>query len=380
MTQEEFNNLKVGDRIIGNRGEATIVRVIDTGSYEVSTNGLALLAESWELPAAAPSTLTPDEAAVRNAELERILEVLADTQTDWGNSRWSLYAKCPMAHHLRHNVGVVSKWGQAAYFGVGQAVHAGLQYMQLGVMRREQRDWRAVLEYCASLPDAKHEELDEAYRLLEWYFNHWGTDNAGWHPQAEIIGVEGLLEAAPDDPIFPYTARYDTLLMIGGEHIAADTKTRAMIVPGYKGNELVDEDKLAEWKRGQAINPQFLGQSYLLQKQLGLDTPPDVLVNCIMKTKVPSFVRVRLRITQTAVDRWAANQANVAHAARLDDLRTHKADGDSYRAAELMRYQSCVPYIGDKCTYFSWCHGAEESRELHYVIDETRRKLPVITE
>src|SRR5262245_9704896 len=104
-----------------------------------------------------------------------------------------------MKHHLRYEKGIISKYGAEPYFGVGQLVHSGLHYMQLGVLAHEERDWRAVLEYAAALPDARTEECDEAYRLLEWYYSHWGTDNAGWAPEAEIVGVEGLLEAPEGD-------------------------------------------------------------------------------------------------------------------------------------------------------------------------------------
>jgi hypothetical protein len=334
----------------------------------------------------APIVVPP---SVPEALRPAVAEAFAFTGTEWGSSRWGEYRRCPQAHHLRYHLRVSrtpasaqqerDEEGRLDYFALGNLVHAARGYFELTHDRGG--DWRHVLEVARAQPDADPLLVAEADRLLGGYFARWGEANAGWPEGAEIVSVERLYEHEWPDPdhgtcpscdgtgsrlvrtytyrcatcsgtggpravLGRYSARLDTVLRIDGSLVIADTKTRAKRIPSDR----------AHYERGLRTNPQFLGQSWLVMTAEGLDEPPPVWVNAIVKTKVPDYDRLLVRFTRADVDRWAANQRELS--ASGCDLRT-------------MNYSQCAPEMGSRCWAFDWCHGSEESRALHFKIGES---------
>lgn len=269
-------------------------------------------------------------------------EALADTVTEFGSSRFGEYRRCPRAHHLRYERGIVLKprdlenldgsEGEPLYFQTGRIVHGVMRYMQEGIMVGETRDWRDVIEAARSLEDLDSQSIVESSRLMAAYFDHWygehGSGNAGWPRGAEIVAVEELLETriGPSS----YTGRIDTLLRIRDRLLIVDTKTRSKSFP----------NDLDRYSRGAATRPQFLGLAALCRAHFG--QTPNVWINGIIKSKkAPKFQRVMVEITDEAVDQWAAEQARFLPIA-----------GD-----DRMNYSSCAPEgQGRRCSYFEWCH------------------------
>lgn len=221
-----------------------------------------------------------------------------------------------------------------------------IAYVQEGALVGERFPWRDVLEAASDDPRSKPEVLDEVERLMAAYFAFWGEENAGWQEEARIIKIENKLEVAADvlGPL-PYTARADCMLEIGGTIVVPDHKTRSRSIP--------DGEKRDKFLKQKQTNPQFLGLSYLVQKTYELDEPPDILLNAIVKTKIPKFQRVRVRFSQAQIDRWAKAQARDAR-----DL-----DFEPVRPLDLvpMNYVSCAPELGAPCSYFDFCHAKSEA-------------------
>jgi hypothetical protein len=103
------------------------------------------------------------------------------------------------------------------------------------------------------------------------------------------------------------------------------------------------------------VAPQFLETSLLLQQKLDLPHPPPVLVNAIIKTKVPKFDRLLVPPKESAV------RLLVREMAELKDLH-----GSHCRP----NLAACAPYLGGLCWAYDWCHGSEETRRLRFNVKE----------
>ena len=259
-------------------------------------------------------------------------EALQDRQSEWGASRHNEYARCNYAHRLRY-VEKVEPVAAAGYFMIGTLVHACLSYVADAARVNEQADWQDVLREAEALfPEFV---LEEAARLLEPYFKYWGEDNAGYGGY-DIVAVEQPLGSA----VTRYTATADCILQEpSGQFVIVDTKTASR---DYQGPR-------EETVRDLRTRPQFLGLSYLLAQELRLEYYPRVLVNLIVKSRVPKFDRLSVEFAAFEVERWRHNQTDT------------RIDNDS----KLMNFSSCAPY-GPRCWAFDWCHGTQEQRERLY--------------
>lgn len=276
-------------------------------------------------------------------------ECLRSTATPWGSSRWATHNRCGVEYDLRYNrrvyrlpvvKGITAAYDKPTPFHVGSLVHAGLRLVESGTMLP--RDATAAVIDAAAVEGERFSRLDmaEAQRLLDAYWAHYGEENAGWPDGLTVIATELQLKATG----LQHTGAIDTLLRdpSGGYYIV-DTKTRAQRFAD-------DADRTF------ATNPQFLSLSYMAQEHFDLLLPPPVIVNAIVKTKVPDFARPMVRFTQRHVDTWARNQADIeANRALLI------ADG-----APTRNYNACAPAIGSKCDYFYFCEGSDEEKQLKY--------------
>ena len=301
-----------------------------------------------------------------------------ETQSSHGASRWNTYRRCQREHALRYRDGIVPKdrlFDRLDYFSLGSTMHAILTYMWRGfAVGDNDRSWRDALLACTQRPGGLDEDVFlEAERLAGAYYARWGAPdfaegfeyvasevlledgvtcpmcdgakldgNGNWCRTCYVSYSEGSAGFVDGSFAQPYTARLDLIGRVAGELVIVDTKTRKAKIP----------DNRMMFSREAAVNPQFLGQAHLVMRAYGLTEPPGVLVNAIIKTKVPGFDRVLARPTLEDVERWRENHAREAEAG---------LDGD------LMNYSSCAPPMGSRCGYFNWCHGSAEMRERNFV-------------
>lgn len=285
-------------------------------------------------------------------------EALAPTLTLYGSSRFGEYRRCQRAHALKYRDGIVrlrlGPSDRLDYFMLGILVHAALAYFWEGLKLGIPRDWRDVLHAATQRPDGLERDLySEAERLLAAYFAHHQADplfGSDWPEGVEIVDVEREIIDASSFAL-PYTARLDLVVRIDGTLYVVDTKTRAAKLP----------DNRAVYARKLRTRAQFLGQAHLAMLAYGLEAPPHVMVNAIVKTKIPQFGRVAVPITLADVQRWREQQSRDAAAG---------LQGDS------MNYSSCAPEIGSECTYLDYCHGSEEVRAKHYGPRVSESPLP----
>lgn len=271
-------------------------------------------------------------------------DCLLSTATEWGSSRWAVHNRCGRENELRYTRGIYRlplvnavPSAKPTPFHVGSLVHAGLRLVEAGVMAPAEATAAVIDAALATGQRFSQFDTYEAQRLLDAYWAHWGKENAGWPEGLLVVETERQLQATG----LRHTGAIDTLLQqeSDGELVIVDTKTRAQKLP---------EDAASLF----ATNPQFLSLSYMLQEELDLPAPPPIMVNAIMKTKVPAFDRVLVRLRQEQVDTWARNQAEIE---TRDEPPT-----------SIMNYNACAPSFGFKCDYLGYCHGSEEERELHY--------------
>jgi hypothetical protein len=141
----------------------------------------------------------------------------------------------------------------------------------------------------------------------------------------------------------PYTSRIDTLVRVRGseEILIVDTKTRASKAPDNAG-----------YRNGLRMRPQFLAFSAWAQREFGLESPPAVVRNDIVKTKTPTFQRIKIDIRQTDVDMWIRQQEKLATSYSHGLIDNQFANLDA-----------CSPDMGYRCEFFSYCHDGELGRE-----------------
>lgn len=268
------------------------------------------------------------------ALLERALN---ETVTQWGSSRWAEIRRCPRAHKLS----VIDNIRPAALsmpLAVGIAVHQVLAYAGLLAVHGEPMSETELVE-CLDAGEIKGPARAEAFRLLRAYFNRYGTAEAGFAPGYRVVDVEVPMRA--DIGGVPYTARIDVVLEQRGLLTPCDHKTRGHAVPF---------DVLGAW----STKPQFLGQAYLARETLGPRWSGEILINAIVKTKVPGFSRVPLRLAPERIDGWA---------------REHSLMAPGLLAlAEIgcANFESCAPEVGMRCQFFEYCHGSDRDRETLY--------------
>jgi hypothetical protein len=154
----------------------------------------------------------------------------------------------------------------------------------------------------------------------------------------------------------PYTARADAILRYRdtGELVIADTKTRAAAIPGSTQRKPPNEAKRRKYARGLRTRPQFCGLVSLADKLLthSAENPPALLVNAIIKTKVPTFDRLLVHYTRRDLEWWQASQQACSRR--------------GFSEIPLPNPEACAPEIGSRCSYFQWCHGTDDERQKFY--------------
>lgn len=296
-------------------------------------------------------------------------DCLASTATEWGSSRYGEWFRCNMGHHLRYRLNVrraphVDEVEAVAtgelpdgkpeglHFEVGSLVHGGINWVSDGVMAGIEREWEDVTTAAPDYRDAERPRgfdlgsIYEAQRLLGAYFAHYGEANAGWHEDLKIIAVE-LQLAEHQAFALPYTSAADVILQHpSGEIIIGDHKTRAKSFPKDSGGR-------ARYTRGLAVRPQFAGLSWLVRRHYGLDYCPAVLVNGIIKTKIPQFDRLRVDLLPEDLAWWEAAQRSAAATGLVSCAPNPTA---------------CAPEMGSRCWAFDWCHGPQELKDRKFVM------------
>ncbi len=311
-----------------------------------------------------------------NPELKAEIELcLGDTSTEWGSSRWAAWRRCKRESYLAYDVKLERVirddddedegrfGGGLDYFAVGHYCHGILRYMQRGAVKGEERRWEDVTDYLGMAVDGPPPELlEEVYRLMRFYWEFWGTANGGWPSEATITGIEEYLETPPELAVLPHTGRADTILEIGGQIVVVDTKTRKNKIP----------DDIEKFRRKARTRAQFVSLSGMLQMKLKLDEPPAVMVNAIVKTKLPQMQRVIVDIRQVDVDRWIEDhKANAATA--LDQQEAAALYVSNSGISDVLPYvyprnlDSCAPELGSPCRFYGYCHAlSDEERALNW--------------
>jgi hypothetical protein len=271
-------------------------------------------------------------------------EALKSTLTEYGSSRFGEYRRCQRAHALKYRDGLITlRTGPSLdndYFGLGIMIHACLAYVWEGCKLGLLRDWRDVLS--ARTADGKMQQAlyDETHRLVSAYFGHYGENDFSENGFS-IVDVEREFTDS-DSFDLPYTARLDLVVEVASRIFIVDTKTRATAFP---------KDGRAKYQRGLRTRAQFIGQAHLARRAYGLDYTPHVIVNAIVKTKIPSFDRLNVELTDRDVETWCGAQREAA-AAGL--------------SGTAMNYSSCSPDMGSACSYLDYCHGSDETRARHF--------------
>lgn len=252
------------------------------------------------------------------------------TATVWGSSRWAEYRRCQYAHHLRYTRKLrapnVPESKDARV--IGTLVHSGLAYLGHSQMRG-----LSLPDPCDVLIGSTEDPyaVEEARRMLSAYVAYFGASESVVATGYELIGVEVPLESSAF--ALPYTTRVDSVWRaIDGRIICVDHKTSA---------RAPSED----YASTAIANPQFLGHAWCARENYGGELTPWVLVNVLVKTRIPKFYRFLAAFSPEQLDRWGAMQLESAVAG---------VDGCGKNPG------ACMDVFGRKCWAFGHCHEGKE--------------------
>lgn len=273
------------------------------------------------------------------------------TATEWGTSRYDTLRTCGQAYDLRYRQGIERKF-KAAYFGVGSFVHASIAWMADGLRLGEDRAWGMPLDAWEAVQQWDEDPLKaveqqapllEARRLLSAYWTHWGLEGASF-PDVKILAAElpldGVIAGAR------ITTQADLVLLLPGR---GPWQERIAFVDHKTAAAAPSEDAARRY----STRPQFLETSLLLQQRLSLGAPPPVIVNTIVKTKVPKFERHTVAPRESALRLLELELADLAQ---------------RHAAFKTPNLSACAPHLGALCWAFDWCHGSAETREIRFQI------------
>lgn len=282
-----------------------------------------------------PAAPTPSLESLRQ-------RCMVSTGTETGSSYWSEAQRCQRAHYLKHRVGL-SRIEQPFYFALGSAVHAVLQYTAQSMLYGHGFPaWEEVLRDAVQVgafgPETA-EACDEARRIVRGYFMHWSAVRAGYAALGDIEAVETYLQSK----VIPEcTTRADAIIRSDtGQLVVVDHKTRKSI-PTATDFELARE---------LVTNPQFLMTAYLVREKWR--ETPTFVVNMIGKAQTLKFRRLPFALTNWQLDQWASEHSRMADQFRMLQQQA---------GAPPMNYGACVPFGGDNCWAFDWCHTAGSER------------------
>lgn len=250
--------------------------------------------------------------------------VLATTATEWGHSRWETLERCPRSYELRYvkRVDSGNPMNNAAQIGI--ATHRGLaEYYSLMKEHRSPKHINAMI-------DAGPEDVfvkAEAKRLCAAYIAYWEERES-----FTVVDVERAVgvELKHKGRVVNFTMRLDLVIRDNsGKLILVDHKTTAA--------------NRGEFALEHAVNSQFVGSAAAWPYSEPLSA---VMLNRIIRTKVPSFDRHSFIITEAEVQRWKRDHI------MLDQDRRRYERAKHYP----MHRSSCQGRYG-LCDFYNVCHG-----------------------
>lgn len=264
----------------------------------------------------------------------------------WSTSQKSLLRRCPKAHKLRYQHGLVAKGYANDALLIGTGFHRVRELVCLEVLRGgETTDdvWQAAIETARAECPSGPVSL-EITRLARAYMQRYGTDNAGYGENFIVEGSEKVLLGGGLHAAYGgFAAIADAVLLTADDEARrwlVETKTAGR-TPAGTIDELAAERRT--WD-------QCLTLAYCGWKTYG--EIPGVLYDIVVKNKSPVFLRVPVLVTEAELLKWEAEQI----------------EGEQLFGLSCANRDACAPPVGFRCDYFEFCHGTDEDREQLYTL------------
>lgn len=277
----------------------------------------------------------------------------------WSTSQKSLLRRCPKAHKLRYQHGLVPRAVASDALLIGTGFHRVRELVTLEALRGgETTDsvWQHAIETARAECPSGPASL-EITRLARAYMQKYGTANAGYGENFIVEGSEKvLLGGGLHREHGGFAAIADAVLFDASSECAVkfgymrrwlvETKTAGRTPPGTV-------DELAAERR---TWDQCLSLAYCGWKTYG--EIPGVLYDIVVKNKTVAFLRVPVLVTEAELLTWEAEQV----------------ESEQLFGLSCANRDACAPPVGFGCDYFKFCHGTDEDREQHYTL-RTGREL-----
>jgi hypothetical protein len=212
-----------------------------------------------------------------------------------GWSRMSEFQRCPYAYYLRNVLSALPPEGYqtSGPLEVGVLVHACLAVHYGRMLPPGYPGWQANLPSPDALLDAVTAAnadivfVQEARRLVEGYIDFYGFEDIEPVAVEHSAGIEGI-----------HTCRYDLLAWKDGalwnfEHKTASNDSGAALDAWWVDGEILGE--MYAWKLSQ-LEEVFCGRL------------TGVVINLLIKSKVPRFRRVEIVVPDKVLDAYARDR------------------------------------------------------------------------
>lgn len=269
--------------------------------------------------------------------------------TPWGWHRWEDLLKCPRKYDLLYNQHcTVPARSNALEFGGLLHECLALYYEEANAILSEQDDARADQLYDAychepqwhrllaeienSGVEAYFEVVEDVLRVMRAYLEHYPMlrDKFLEH---EIVAVEEFMD--PPGP-FNFTARMDL----------AYRAPRGLWVVDHKSSKAMTEDLASGW----ALNGQMLGLMYAAPRHWPDEQVLGLVVNILVRTKVPQFKRVTVPLYPAMVDVWVERLTMW-----VNHVLPFYAD-----VGWPPNFASCIHRYG-RCPFYDYCETGDEA-------------------
>ena len=266
----------------------------------------------------------------------------------WSTSQKSLLHRCPKAHKLRYQHGLVAKGEPSDALLIGTGFHRVRELVCLEILRGgETTDdvWQQAIETaraeCSSGPASL-----EITRLVRAYMRRYGLENAGYGDGYSVEAAEKVLLGGDLHKAHGGFGAVADAVLFNDRIWLVETKTAGRTPPGTI-------DELAAERR---TWDQCLSLAYCGWKTYG--DVPGVLYDIVVKNKTPVFLRVPVLVTEAELLKWEAEQI----------------EGEQMFGLSCANRDACAPPVGFRCDYFEFCHGTDADREQLYTL-RTGREL-----
>ena len=273
--------------------------------------------------------------------------------TPWGWHRWNDLLQCPRKYNLVYNQDRLPH-ARSNALEFGGLIHEclALYYEEANAFLAENDDrradklydsfcrepqWVALLNGVLDSGIESYMEVAEVVkRVMDAYLQQYPLlkDSFLTH---EVVAVEEYIEV-PDGP-FPFSTRADLVYRTAG----------GLWIVDHKSSRAMTQELTGGW----AINGQMIGLTYAILQHWPDEHIAGIVINILVRTKIPQFRRVTFPLRADLIDEWRASM----------DLWVNNVLPHYESLGWPPNYSACIHRYG-RCPFYHYCEAEQDAALL----------------